>query len=612
VSFVVVQFLTGLASAASLFLVASGLSLIFGVSRIVNFAHGSLYMLGAYLAFTTVQAVGGSLAGFAAAVAIAGLAVGLIGVAIETGLLRRLYRSPELLQLVATFAVVLILEDVTLALWGPHNLMAPRIAFLNSPVQVLGHRLPAYDLVLIALGPLVLAVLVFILHRTRWGTLIRAAAEDREMVAVLGVNEKHLFTSVFFFGALLAGIGGALQLPREPANLMMDLGMIAEAFVVVVVGGMGSVGGAFLAAVLISQIHAFGILVFPEITLVVVFLVMAVVLIVRPWGLLGRAETAQVAETHAIAASIPPGRASRRLALVLMVSMALVPAVVGDYGIRVATEIAVFALFAASLQFLMGVGGVASFGHAAYLGVGAYAAALAATEAGLPMVLALTAAPIAAAAAAVLFGWFSVRLSGVYLAMLSLAFAQITWSFAFQSYDLTGGDNGILGVWPSRWAADPHAYYYLTLAVVTVATLILARITASPFGLSLRAGWDSMVRSEAIGIDVRGHRWAAFVIAGLFAGLSGGLYAFLKGSVFPDALGIPISVDALVMVLLGGIGSLTGALLGAGVFTLLKIVIASETDYWRAVLGIVIIALIMVFPNGIVGTLATWIRRKAP
>jgi branched-chain amino acid transport system permease protein len=327
---------------------------------------------------------------------------------------------------------------------------------------------------------------------------------------------------------------------------------------------------------------------------------------------LGRAETAQVAETHAIAASIPPGRASRRLALVLMVSMALVPAVVGDYGIRVATEIAVFALFAASLQFLMGVGGVASFGHAAYLGVGAYAAALAATEAGLPMVLALTAAPIAAAAAAVLFGWFSVRLSGVYLAMLSLAFAQITWSFAFQSYDLTGGDNGILGVWPSRWAADPHAYYYLTLAVVTVATLILARITASPFGLSLRAGWDSMVRSEAIGIDVRGHRWAAFVIAGLFAGLSGGLYAFLKGSVFPDALGIPISVDALVMVLLGGIGSLTGALLGAGVFTLLKIVIASETDYWRAVLGIVIIALIMVFPNGIVGTLATWIRRKAP
>ena len=191
-----------------------------------------------------------------------------------------------------------------MAIWGPEDLLGPRAPGLEGVIRILGRPFPKYELLLIALGPLVLGLLWLLFNRTRWGTLVRAATQDREMTAALGINQTWLFTSVLFLGSLLAGLGGALQIPREAVNLHMDINIVVEAFVVVVVGGMGSVGGAFLAAVLIGQLQAFGILIFPQITLVIVFLFMAVVLVVRPHGLLGRPQAlARVAGTRAGAAA---------------------------------------------------------------------------------------------------------------------------------------------------------------------------------------------------------------------------------------------------------------------------------------------------------------------
>ena len=286
----VVTLLTGLSSAAALFLVASGLSIIFGVTRIVNFAHGSFYMLGAYVGVTTVQSVGGGAVGFWAAILIAAVAVGLIGVAMEILLLRRIYRAPELFQLIATFGVILVLQDVTLWIWGSEDLVGPRAPGFTGAVTIFGQKLPEYDLVLIAVSPLVLAGLWLLFNRTRWGTLVRAATLDRQMVSALGVNQRWLFTGVLFLGSALAGLGGAIQLPKGGADLLMDFNIIAAAFVVVVVGGMGSIGGAFLAAILIGLLQTFGIQIFPNSTLILMFLVMAIVLIFRPWGLLGKPE----------------------------------------------------------------------------------------------------------------------------------------------------------------------------------------------------------------------------------------------------------------------------------------------------------------------------------
>jgi len=244
-SSLIVQLINGLADASSMFLVAAGLSLIFGVTRIVNFAHGSFYMLAIFIAYSLVAHIGASPLGFWGALLLAALAVALLGALVEMLVLRRIYRAPELLQLLATFALVLIIKDAALYLWGPEDLFGPRAPGLAGSVDLLGRRLAQYDLLLIVIGPLVLALLWLLLNRTRWGTLIRAATQDRDMVAALGVNQAWLFTGVFALGCFLAGLGGALQAPRVPANLALDLDTIANAFVVVVVGGMGSISGAF-------------------------------------------------------------------------------------------------------------------------------------------------------------------------------------------------------------------------------------------------------------------------------------------------------------------------------------------------------------------------------
>jgi branched-chain amino acid transport system permease protein len=606
---ILIQTLNGLASASSLFLVACGLSIIFGVTRIVNFAHGSFYMLGAYIAWSLTARLGGASAlGFWGGVIFAALLVGVIGAATEVAILRRIYQAPELFQLLATFGVVLMVQDIALATWGPQDLLGPRAPGLKGFVVIFGSRFPTYELFLIVLGPLVLGALWLLFHKTRWGTLVRAATLDREMVGALGVNQRLLFTSVFFVGSCLAGLGGALQLPRESVNLHMDLAIIAEAFVVVVVGGLGSVTGAFLAAVLIGVVHAFGILIFPKITLVLVFLIMAIVLIVRPYGLLGR----KPAVAHAGAAArepllSPATREVKRIGAVALAALVLAPLVLGSYGVSLLTELVILTLFAASLHFIMGPGGLASFGHAAYFGLGAYGAALAAKWLSAPMTAGLLAAPVLAGIAGVVFGWFCVRLSGVYLAMLTLAFAQIAWSVAFQWVDLTGGDNGILGVWPSAWASGKVTYYYLALILCTGAVLALRAIIFSPFGYALRAGRDSPVRAEAIGLDVTRINWAAFAIAAVAAGIAGGLFAYFKGSVFPTYMAIPKSVDALLMVLLGGVQTVSGPIVGAFAFVWLQDwLVRAVAEYWRLVLGAAIVLLVLAFPQGLVGGFLKW------
>jgi branched-chain amino acid transport system permease protein len=596
--FLIIQFLNGLASASSLFLVAIGLSIIFGVTRIVNFAHGSFYMLGAYVAVTLTGRLAGatSAPGFWFALLLAAAGVAAIGALIEMLLLRRIYQAPELFQLLATFGVVLIVEQLVIIAWGPEDLIGPRAPGLAGSIGILGQRFPQYELVLIALGPVVLGALHWLFRRTRWGILIRAATEDREMVAALGVDQAWLFTSVFALGAFLAALGGALQLPRDAVTHDMDLRIIAEAFVVVVVGGMGSVPGAFLAALLIGELTAFGIWVLPQITLVLTFLIMAVVLVVRPWGLLGRPEAAARSAPDRAEPLLRRASWPVRLAfLAALAALATLPALANNYVLFLLVEIFCLALFAQSLHFIMGPGGMVSFGHAAYFGLGAYGAGLVVKYLPVSMELAI--------AGALLFGWFCVRLAGVYLAMLSLAFAQIVHAIVFQWYDFTGGDNGLVGVWPAAWASSTLVYYYFALALNLAALIMLRTFVFAPFGLTLRACRDSPLRAGAIGIDIRTHRWLAFTISGTFAGLAGGILAFLKGTIDPTWLAIPQSIDGLVMVLLGGVQTLAGPMVGAALYHGLEIWFSTLTRYWPLILGLIIIALVLAFPHGIVGYL---------
>jgi branched-chain amino acid transport system permease protein len=282
------QFLGGLTTAMFLFLIASGLSLIFGVLRVLNFAHGSFYMLGAYLAWQIVTWLAPSGATFWLAAAGAAIGVALLGGVIERSLFRFLYDREELYQLLFTYALVLILGDVAKKLWGTQQLSVSRPRILDGGIVIFGTLVPYYNLFIILIGPLIALAVWLLLMRTSLGRMVRAAALDREMLDALGANVGWLYTSMFMLSAFLAGLSGALVTPIQSIVPGMDVEIIVQAFIVVVIGGLGSFWGTFWGSMLYGQVLSFGILIFPGFSLFSVFALMAVILIIRPWGLFGR------------------------------------------------------------------------------------------------------------------------------------------------------------------------------------------------------------------------------------------------------------------------------------------------------------------------------------
>jgi len=299
--------------------------------------------------------------------------------------------------------------------------------------------------------------------------------------------------------------------------------------------------------------------------------------------------------------------------LAAVVVLLVAPHVIPTFFVMLFIEIAIVALFATSFNLLMGFGGMVSFGHAAYFALGAYSAALLVKKVGAPMLLALAAGPVVAAAGALLFGLFIVRLTATYFAMLSLAFAQIVFTVIFKWTAFTGGDNGLLNIWPAAFLKSPPAYYYFTVTLVSASLWALHAVGDSPFGYALKAVRDNPRRARFIGVNVRRHQLVAFVISGFFSGLAGGLFAFFNGSVFPDFAYFNKSFEPLIVVLLGGVQSFFGPLAGAVGFKILETFIARQWPvYWPLVLGTVLIGVIVLLPQGFVGLLERRPWRSRP
>jgi len=287
-SFLFTQFLGGLTTAMFLFLIASGLSLVFGVMRVLNFAHGSFYMLGAYLAWQAVQWLSPLVESFWLAALFAALAVAVLGGLVERLLLRHMYGKEELYQLLLTYALVLILGDAAKAIWGTQQLSVSRPPILDGAIEMFGSILPVYNLFIMLAGVAIALGGWLILARSSAGRMVRAAALDREMLGALGANVGALYTGMFMASSFLAGLSGALVTPIQSIVPGMDVEVIVEAFIVVVIGGLGSFWGTFWGSVIYGQVLSFGILILPGFSLFSVFALMAVILIVRPWGLFGR------------------------------------------------------------------------------------------------------------------------------------------------------------------------------------------------------------------------------------------------------------------------------------------------------------------------------------
>src|SRR5579864_5224343 len=271
-----------------LFLIASGLSLVFGVMRVINFAHGSFYMLGAYLAWQMVRWLHPSAESFWPAALLAASSVALLGVIDERLLLRFLYGREELYQLLFTYALVLILGDAAKFAWGTAQLTVSRPAVLNGSIDILGATVPYYNLFIMLLGLAIALGGWRLLSGSGAGRMVRAASYDREMLDALGANVGGIYTGMFAVSSFLAGLSGALVTPISSIVPGMDVEIIVQAFIVVVIGGLGSFWGTFWGSLIYGLVLSFGILIFPSFSLFSVFALMAVILIVRPWGLLGR------------------------------------------------------------------------------------------------------------------------------------------------------------------------------------------------------------------------------------------------------------------------------------------------------------------------------------
>ena len=613
-SFLTVQVLSALRQAAFLFLISSGLTLIFGVLNILNFAHGSLYMLGAYFVYALTLHMTGP-AGFLVAVLAAPLGVAVIATAIEAGLLRRIYRQEEIYQLLLTYALVLIIDDLSKIVFGPEFKSIPVPAALSGSVTLFGGIVPVYTLFVVALAPAVALLLWYLLYKTKTGKVVRATSSDREMADALGINMSALFTLVFAFGAVLAGLGGALAGPVRTVFPGVGTEVIIESFVVVVIGGLGNLWGALIGSILIGALETIGIIVFPEFEMSLIFVLMVAVLVVRPWGLFGRPlkvkalseknlamEAQEISPVHF---SVHPLLRWAPLLLLLPV-----PLYVGEFYQYLLTQIFIASLMAVAFNLLLGTTGLLSFGQAAFFGVGAYTVGLLLTKGGFGPLAALALAPVVAAVAAGIVGFFCVRLTGVHFAMLTLAFGQLIYTVAYKWYGLTGGDNGIQGI-PVKAIAlgglgtldleSTKTMYYFALVVVALSIGLLRRFRSSPFGATLKAIRENGQRASFLGVNIHLYQWTAFVVAGAFTGLAGGLFAMMEKAISPEIIHWAKSAEPVFMTIIGGIYTFAGPAVGAVVYVILNSYLVTWTEKWALVLGLVLLTLVLLLPGGVVG-----------
>jgi len=621
-SFLTVQVLSALRQAAFLFLISSGLTLVFGVLNILNFAHGALYMLGAYFMYwVTLQLVGTG--GFLLAFLAAPLGVALIAVVIEMGLLRRIYIQEEIYQLLLTYALVLIIDDLAKIVFGPEFKSIPKPDVLSGSVTLFGGTVPVYTLLVVILAPAVALLLWYLLYKTKTGKVVRATSSDREMADALGINMSALFTLVFAFGAILAGLGGALAGPVRTVFPGVGTEVIIESFVVVVIGGLGNLWGALIGSILIGALETIGIIVFPEFEMALIYLLMVAVLVVRPWGLFGRPlkvkalseknlamEAQEISPVHF---TVHP--AVRWAPLLLLL---LVPLFAGRFYQYLLTQIFVASLMGVAFNLLLGTTGLLSFGQAAFFGVGAYTVGLLLTKAGFGTLPALVLSPVVAAAVAGVIGFFCVRLSGVHFAMLTLAFGQLIFAVVFKWYGFTGGDNGIQGIpiKPISVAGlagvdigSTQAMYYFVLVVVGLSVELLRRIRSSPFGATLKSIRENGQRASYLGVNIQLYQWTAFVVAGAFTGLAGGLYALMEKSISPEIIHWTKSAEPVLMTIIGGIYTFVGPAVGAVVYIILNSYLVAWTEKWALVLGLVLLTLVLLLPGGVVGFVNEKARR---
>ena len=625
------QLINGLTVGMVYVLLAAGLSVIFGVMDVINFAHGELFALGAYFAFAVVGTSLGAGTGFWAALVFAPLGVAVAGAAVERFTVRPLYGRDPLYHILLTFGLVLIFTDAIELVWGPQSLPFGPPPSLAGTVTVLGYTNSLYSYFVIAVGGLMALAAYLVLTETRFGLIVRAGSMDREMVRHLGIDIDSYYTLVFAFGSLLAAFGGIVLAGRQGVDPAMGNRVIIPAFVIVVLGGLGSFRGAVVGGLGVGIIQTLTRTYKPSllgVTLdlegLVVFLLMIGVLLVRPQGLFGNPEWHDPSGGGDLLTGAGSGVLEQRLrsglGVALLAALLVAPLGIGlaysSYEVNTLLVTAmIWALFALSLDFVMGYAGLVSLGHVLFYGLGAYTMALTVTRFVESMWIALVLAVIVGGVVAWGVGYLSIRVSGVYFSMITLGFAELAHQLTFTLSGITNGENGIYsGFDPTYWPLaaarvgelnwrEVHAFYYVVVVLVAGSYLVARQLMRAPFGSVLQSIRESEQRATFVGYDTTAYKRRAFVVSGGLAGLAGGLAAVHLGGVSPEFLFWLKSGEVIVMTILGGMGTLYGPMLGAGVFVGLEEVLKNSAlvgEQWQGVLGVVFVLFVIFVPRGLV------------
>lgn len=598
------QVMNGLALGVLYMLLASGLSVIFGITDILNFAHGALYTLGAYLAFTIIDATGS----FIVALFLAPVGVAVIAAAIERSSLHYIYDRGPLYHVLLTFGLVLMITDAVQFVWGRGQQLISTPEILTGAVDFGVFLYPKYRVFTIVAGTAIMLGTIALFRYTRFGLIVRAGAQDQKAVQLMGINMSRYFTLVFAFGSFLAAIAGVLATPFLNVNPSMGESILLISFIVVVIGGLGSVVGSIIAALIIGMVETLGAVFFPQLSGFLVYLLMFGVLVVRPQGILGSYEIREQTAKISFDETIKPVELTDKRVLGAIGVFALLPlgteTLFSPFVISLVSLMFIWGLFALSLDIVMGYVGLISFGHAAFFGMGGYIAALTAVHVSNSFLLVVLIAILVSAVVAWIIGALSMRLAGVYFAMITFAAAQILYQLSLTIPSITGGSDGmgipgieLLGLFQ---LSNGIALYYVALAVLVGAYYVAVRVLDSPFGRVLSAIRESERRASFLGYNTDKYKRRAFAISGAVGGLAGGLFVIHQTFVSPNSLYWVVSGDVLFAMIFGGTGTLFGPIVGGGVLVGLEHVLSSYIDEWRFVLGLLLVLTVMFAPRGLV------------
>jgi branched-chain amino acid transport system permease protein len=590
-----------------------------GLMRIVNMAHGALFMAGGFVGLTVAQH-SNFLVGVIAAIAVAGLG----GFLLEVGFLRRLYKQ-EASQVLLTIGFIYILVNIAQWIWGSFPKSGATPGFLSASITIGAVDVATYRLFIIGFG-LVMAVLLWLFQdKTKVGAKVRAGMDSRETASQLGINLKLLFTGVFTLGSLLAGLAGFMGGKIVGTNLNNAWQGLLLSLIVVVIGGAGSVQGALIGGIILGLLNSFGAAYFPSFSSYIMYVALILILLVRPSGLLGRkfshdasealerasAYTAKPAKKTKVAPRTvhleTPGQKRLKKYLpyvVVLVLLAVVPPFVGSFTQSMFTKVLIYAIFAMSLDLIMGYTGLLSFGHAAFFGMGGYAFGILTLKTGITSFWpAFIITLVLCALLAAVIGFLSLRVSGVYFLLVTMAFGQLLYAIANKWMSLTGGKDGLPGVpkpdlgWTIHWS--PLKFYFFVLIAFIVCYFILHKIVHSSFGKTLIGVRENEPRMRSMGYNTWAAKYTAIILAGTFAGVAGSLFSQFYGTMVPDHFALQMSALPMLMVIIGGGGTLWGPALGAVAIVLVEHYSSVYVrEHWPLILGGLFVLCVMFVKGG--------------